>query len=401
MLRYCTLSLFAFVQVLTALCSQEASALPLPVKVEDGVSTIEITENPLTNELSVTVTSPKITGSASFVVENPTRIVGDIEGMKSTRNRTIKIDSGSLASARIRAVRVGAHDDKSRVVVDVIGSAIPRFTWSQSEGTATLKVSLSETQASVPALLTPSAPDTTSAAPTESPAVISAKRTPTSPPATPTSRIEEAVDDMPVIEELIPKVPNPTPTHTTAPTFTATPAPSPTSVKTPTAANTPTATSGSPDIPVSPAAMAVATLNSAKLSGKVAPKGQQEVVALEFGYSGRTVLQPTIKIRLAKKTRFGLQKLDDRMYRLVIPDCRLLRPPLKLPQFPPQDFLGFNMVLMEETSEGVEAKIAVERNARITAAPAGDSIWITLAGKASPITKSAPNPRAQRPSARR
>ncbi len=50
----------------------------------------------------------------SFVLENPDRLVVDLPGVKSES----KVDSVSVGHAMVKSVRVGAHADKTRIVVD-------------------------------------------------------------------------------------------------------------------------------------------------------------------------------------------------------------------------------------------------------------------------------------------
>lgn len=57
-------------------------------------------------------------GTAGYTVnrlENPPRLVIDLPGAKSIRNRSVALDDATLASS----MRIGAHPDKSRIVLDL------------------------------------------------------------------------------------------------------------------------------------------------------------------------------------------------------------------------------------------------------------------------------------------
>jgi hypothetical protein len=55
------------------------------------------------------------TGYTVNRLENPPRLVIDLPGAKSIRSRSVALDDATLASA----MRIGAHPDKSRIVLDL------------------------------------------------------------------------------------------------------------------------------------------------------------------------------------------------------------------------------------------------------------------------------------------
>lgn len=185
-----------------------------------------------------------------FVVENPLRIVVDIPGLSSRRNETI----AGVKSGSISRIRVGSHSDKLRVVADLSGTSVPKYSVRSGNGFVELVVSkgaindksgaveapLSETSpaaeltpaakppgAATPTVIVtqprPTSPAQESKLPTPAPTVSTTHRT-NVPAAAATSDTgsKEHVSPSPTVEEkAIPPTPKPgkkTPTPKVSPT---------------------------------------------------------------------------------------------------------------------------------------------------------------------------------------
>jgi hypothetical protein len=90
------------------------------------------------------------------------------------------------------------------------------------------------------------------------------------------------------------------------------------------------------------------------------------VTGFEFEYAKSDRL-PMIRIKLSERIEFKFSKVDDRLFKITIPEGGVASPALKLPQFPPHDFIGFTYFKAATTSTGLEISIGVERGIRINA----------------------------------
>jgi len=102
---------------------------------------------------------------------------------------------------------------------------------------------------------------------------------------------------------------------------------------------------------------------------------RQRLEALNFYYEkpGNT---PLLQLILNKRPEFRLSKTATKSYTLKIPDCTLKGEYLRLPQFPPQDFSGFSLVLAETKGADLHITIGVERGVKINAFSRGNQILI-------------------------
>ena len=348
-----------------------------------NINVIETKKNNL-DVIQLRVQSKKLTSSSLFSLENPSRIVLDLTGPNIKKNRTFNLKHGLIS-----ALRIGAHPEKTRLVIDIKSETIPAYQWNESGTTATLTINSSGTPVTSKEELVkePSAKNTD--------IVISEIIPEKTLKPSPTVVDEVLGIESDKIEELISKQPKPTST----PKKTETPEPTPT--QTATATNTPAATE---------TAKIVATIEAEPADGPVAqttpkaeekteaathpsvkvaePDGMQLVEDVRFEYTENSL--PTIKIILKNRPQFELIKQDEKTYKLVLKDSKINRAALRLPQFPPHDFVGFTYFAPEENDSLVEFTIGVERNVRITASPNESEIWIRTAQDGKVITKSPP-----------
>ena len=103
------------------------SALALPAEGKVVLTQQNSASGPQTKITIGIATSSEAT---VFTVDNPPRIVADITKTKVRKNETISVKN----SKSISQIRLGSHPDKARVVVDLIGSTAPVYTWRSVEG---------------------------------------------------------------------------------------------------------------------------------------------------------------------------------------------------------------------------------------------------------------------------
>lgn len=121
--------------------------------------------------------------------------------------------------------------------------------------------------------------------------------------------------------------------------------------------------------------------NSAPGSGSLLPKsGDQQLVDMKFDYQIQD-RAPLLRFVLVATSNFNLVKKDAKTYQLVLPQCGLKDGSLALPQFPPHDFVGFNMVQPEFDGNNTTITIGVDRGLRISAFARGNEIWVKALNK--------------------
>ncbi|MEY4669850.1 MAG: hypothetical protein RL518_2549 [Pseudomonadota bacterium] len=160
----------------------------------------------------------------SFALENPARIVVDFHGVSIKTSENLVPPKNSV----IKMIRLGAHADKLRIVMDLLTPTPPQYEWRGAARQATLRIVESgATAVSAPAPTAPQ-PEPTKAA--------TAVPTPPPPTQTPTTK---------------PTLP-PTPAPTAIPTKAATLAPTTAPTAAPTIAPTTAPTTAPTSVPTAP-----------------------------------------------------------------------------------------------------------------------------------------------------
>jgi hypothetical protein len=146
----------------------------------------------------------------SFPLQNPSRIVVDFHGVVIKTSENLVPPKNSA----IKMIRLGAHADKLRIVIDLAASTAPQYEWRGGARQATLRIV--ESGAAVAPSAPPAAPP---AEPTKAPVVP----TPASETTPPTSAPTPVPSKAPTLQPTL----TPTPTQTAIPTKAATLAPTP------------------------------------------------------------------------------------------------------------------------------------------------------------------------------
>lgn len=290
---------------------------------------------------------------APFLIENPYRLVIDIPDQRVQKNIETALNNSRL----LKAVRIGAHADKIRVVIDFRDAEPPNFS---TKATAKeLIVSFGERR--------PAAP------PHTPPAALSTTAVTAAPTTAPTVKAAVAAVAPPKIVELkpLPTTTTPAVLKTAAATPSSTPIPpTATSTPAPTPSFTPTKAATSSPTPAYTAAPQPERGISEAAAGQ--PK---TLLSINFDRI-LTDQSAVVKFVLTKPSEFRLAKQDERSYLLTIPDCRVNGDFLKLPYFPPHDFLG--LVMVQVSADGPDAKvlITVDRGIRIASVSKENELWV-------------------------
>jgi len=372
--------------VVDDLYAESSSALsegPKTIASKDRVSVlidreIEDTKSFIILKISVP-TDSKVN---AFLLPEPPRLVVDFEGASIKKSENFAAPTNGV----VKQVRLGAHSDKLRVVVDLLKTTPPEYDWKAGKRQAIIKILEEERKAA------PVAPIASPAAPTtiQEPIVEPTKA---SPPATATIAATNTA-----------KVA--APTATTQPSFTPTAAATPT-----TPAATPVqqkladlekpavaGTGGAAVAPVGPAAQGApakpalpdyqsegATQPEApreRLGDLEASKGQGAKAAAAFTIKSYKFeylpdKTPVLKIALNKPhAQAQISKVDAETYKIEVKDCALENEDLELPQFPPHDFVGFVMVVSEPVGKNIEISVSIENEMVLATSIHDNEIWV-------------------------
>lgn len=312
------------------------------------------------SKLDLIIKGPSAMKAEIFEVENPRRLVIDLPVTVSKLNRTVASPNQNL----ITAIRFGAHPGKVRIVLD-FASGIVLHTSHKTAGRVTLTLETTPTKelsaTPIPLITPPSQPTLT---PTVIPSATQLQAE--TPRATPTV-IQTTVSPLvsitpePSVTPLATGTLAPLPTETPHPTPTFTPEPSPTTM--PTATETPAATPTVAPAIETPLISPVAV--GCRLSG------------IEFFLENA---ESFVRLTLSERTQFKLVREKERRYKIMIPDCTVATPGLSLPQFPPNDVVGFTLVRIQQVDSKIEIDIGLDDGMKANAVNKDAAILI----KASP-----------------
>jgi hypothetical protein len=315
-----------------------------------------ITVQKIGRATGVKLSAPTAVTANAFYLDSPARLVVDVSGCKTRRSEKFSVASHPVVSG----IRVGAHADKLRMVVDLTSSTRPSFTVAISgrEVTLTIQDGAQREQYAEPvrATIVPSAQQAVSA-----PVVVVIPPPPAPPPlptVTPMAPVATAV----AVETKVVSV-----SPTALPSNTPTALPSLTPTLRPVVLEDSSAATGLSATPVAP------TISPA-------PPMRATIAYLLTGYRfeyldpGRV---PILKILLNKpRANAQISKIGPKTYKIVIPSCGLGGKGLDLPQFPPADFLGFVMIAAKAVEDKTEITISVEQGVTLGTFVRQNEIWV-------------------------
>ncbi len=410
-LKLLLLALILFNSPTPALAEKLLKSIPF-----DGYEMIisEIDENTLKVNLVFEKAPTEVTG---FIVENPNRIVIDIFGMPSRTARGTNIDSNKL-----RKVRVGIHQDKTRIVLDSPVKSPLEISQSGNISSPVFLITFPGAyfEAETP-VLTPAPSETPTPAPSPEPTLAPTEeptreptREPTlAPTATPTPEPTPSPTPSPTPESTpaptpspsptpAPATPSPTPEPTPEPTKAPSPSPTPSPVATATPLVTPPATEPpdtkkpdtkkevelqktaapelSPEVPkeslsITEIEESIKEIETKDKDVEVDSDGNAIVKTIVFQTTSDNFIS-SIVISATSLGAYTMNKIAPGEYELSLTRSRLKGPHLELPQFPPDSFKGFTYVRASEKDDAVFIHIYVDEGVRLTPYIAQDKLWV-------------------------
>jgi len=286
--------------------------------------------------LSVQPLPGKVNGKIQtdvLLIENPLRLVVDIPGVpsKTSQNVTVK-------SANVTGLRIGVHKEKTRVVIDIAGNEKPEYEVRDSG-----VIAFTFGGASAPA--EDSSVESEPAQESE-PDLTGLGLTTPEPEKTPKGAAAE--------EEA--------PEWSAEPSPKATPTPKPTPTEAPRKdADQADSESADPDIPAI-----------------TAQPGTSVVKAIYYQTMNNTTV-PAVVFDMEGLDTYALNKKKPDQYELVIQNAHLGGKHLLLPQFPPDSFKGFSVIVASEEGGNVFVKIYVEENVKLFPFTAKGQLWLKVA----------------------
>lgn len=372
-------------------------------KFEEGGFTFSVSEESAAGKkffrLLITQTQPSEFDISSdiFVLEGPPRLVIDLpcQGAKKSRQFLLKKD-------RLNEVRLGAHPDKVRLVFEFSGTELPNHHDSLSGDGKSLAIDIGFFGEPV----TPRPPSEQSSALHAG----AAAQTPNEPtPATGMTEVEQIPASVPtttvattIATTIVTTVPTTERSTTSTRTTTSTTNKKTTSSTTLSKGNT---TKAPLDLPISPEELdnltkpnepaanpppptqptglsgASAALNPPPTAGA----GNQAVVDGIFfkpidspagAQPGGGKQSSAVMISVPHLSNYGLKTDKPNVYVLVLNNARLAGKHLTLPQFPPDGFSGFEVVMAQEEGQDVIVKIYVDDNVKLSPYRMNDQVWI-------------------------
>lgn len=318
----------------------------------------------------------------AFMLPDPPRIVLDMAGASVKHSETFNAPANDV----VKAVRLGSHPGKLRVVVDLAKAEAPKYEWKAGKRQVILRM-LEKAAAVVQEPPAPQAPqakqepavpaklETESLGAGEPPAASLPKDSKPVAPALP-AETEEKVESLGKAEEQA-QQPAPEAKLEQKPQEQVAALPQKEEPAQPPAVEQPKQQAAAQPPAEQPGSLgAAAAAAVAPPADKNLPaQGNIKIVGyrFEYGEPGKT---PILKVTLnSNGATAQISKVDSTTYKIVVPKSALANEDLVLPQFPPADFVGFIMVMSEEVSDSVEITVSVEEGVTLNTMVKGDEIW--------------------------
>lgn len=305
----------------------------------------------------------------AFLLPDPPRVVVDFEGASVKKSEVFAAPENEV----IKQIRLGAHPQKIRFVLDMHRSTPPEYEWKAGKRQAIIKFFEGPAEEAAPA----ASPAAAAASPAGAPPVAAL------PTQAPTATLSPA-----------PPTTLPVQSPSAAPTVPPTATPSATPQTTlsdiePKAADD-SKTTAAAGAAAAAAAAAIAAQAGAPDQAKQAPA---DLGDLENGKPGEKIpttftikgykfeylpdKSPVLKILLNKpRAQAQISKVDEETYKIEIKDCGIDNEDLELPQFPPHDFVGFVMVVAETVGKNTEVSVSIEEDIVLATAVQENEIWV-------------------------
>jgi hypothetical protein len=269
-----------------------------------------------------------------LVIENPIRLVIDVAGVSSKASQSIPVKNSKISS-----LRIGVHPDKTRIVIDVTGIDAPEYEISDN-GEVTFSFVGQSADSDVEEPARPVA--------TPKP-IIEIKEIPTLPKkepiAQPTPRIAPTPKPITEVDEDLPPILAPKKK------------PPPVIEDIEESSSDDSVDEEIPAIAKQPGTGLVKSIYYQTLSDTGAPAVTLDIEGLDS---------------------YSLNKRKPDLYELVIQNAHLAGKHLSLPQFPPDTFKGFSVIVGREEGGNVFLKIYVEENVKLFPFVAKGQLWLKV-----------------------
>lgn len=330
------------------------------------------------------IVTPQDVKIDAFMLPSPPRIVLDLTGASVKRSETFNAPTNDV----VKAVRLGSHPGKLRVVVDLVKEEAPKYDWKAGKRQVILR--MLEKAAPAAAAAAPEAVQPPAQPATEAPQVPAEKAVE---PAAEEPKLPEdageagaislgeteqqAKDDAPqaapaekAVEAALPAQEPEKPAQ----------APQEEKIAPTAVAQEPTLAPTTAPPAEQPGSLGAAAAAAPQATTPPTAQGDIKVIGyrFEYGEPGKT---PILKVTLnSNGASAQISKVDSTTYKIVVPKSALANEELVLPQFPPADFVGFIMVMSEEVSGSVEITVSVEEGVTLNTMVKGDEIWALASG---------------------
>ncbi|MCB0332021.1 MAG: AMIN domain-containing protein [Bdellovibrionales bacterium] len=275
---------------------------------------------PLKETLRVTYQGTNHAQPKVFYVPHPHRLVIDITGVQSTDNLTLPISQPSSLSQ----IRIGAHPDKVRIVLDISGNELPSYTFEDSEDELQLTLSSGN----------PLKNSVSKTDKTQAPEILALHRK-SSPKKETTPALEPAVE------------------------------------------NSELASLHTPDLLRSqPSKAPIPSSATTRQDSEPTPDGPL-ITHLGFQYLEQDKERaPVIVLSLTTRPNFSVRQEKAGVYKVFVKGHKLGSQRLKLPFFPPHDFEGINGMQLSESKKGVTLTLMLDPGSKLTSFTKGKEIFL-------------------------
>lgn len=370
---------FLLVTVLLPLVSQPAAAQQELVSLRDTGLVYVLSESGGDIRLTITpeggVTSLKHDLTANvFAIENPTRLVIDVPQHRSKSPYSVPLNHPVVSG-----LRLGVHPDKTRLVVDIKDSRQPDYSVrsDQELGALVIDVRFSGPPPEIPPPLTQ--PETPPGPVFEPPtADVAPPATDVAPPAMP-----NVIDQAKTVEE---------PAQAKQDIFASADAkkdvapPAMKPLEPPTGETSEAYVVRDNTVIKAPTEKKEALgthMNVGTVQPTTPPQGDQAVSTSAAKVKG-IFYQTTKKSKMSSivvdvdgLNTYSLSQRDKNKYELVLENARLVGEHLTLPQFPPDTFTGFEVVVARPMGDGnVAINVYVEENVKLFPYIARGRLWL-------------------------
>ncbi len=284
-------------------------------------------------------------------LKDPYRLVLDLPEFPSKSSKTMNVSSAFISS-----LRIGAHADKTRFVIDIKDDNFPEYQIIKDQKTNAVSLEF-----------------------------VFADKSSTQKKIKESKKEEEEFSDDSEDEDLVEEEEKESrPQVTVTPKTTSTSTTSSTTSTTLKIIQTTTTSSSSTSttIPVllkQELTTTTVTAPMAILKKEEANKSNAELKSIFFQITENTRL-PAVTFEVPGLQSYALNKLTEELYELVLDNSYLKGKYLELPQFPPDSFKGFAVINATEdkTNHKVAVKIYVDEGTKLFTFYMNDQLWVKV-----------------------